>query len=132
MTSMTTSEAVTRNIRVRVNAQYAPGHSQPLQSQWFFFYTIEISNEGVEQVQLISRHWIIVDAKGHTQEVKGLGVVGQQPVLGPGESFEYTSGCPLGTSSGTMHGTYQLVTQDGEQFEVEIAPFVLTEPYTVH
>ena len=115
-----------------MNAQYAPGHSQPLQNQWFFFYTIEISNEGVEQVQLISRHWIIVDAKGHTQEVKGLGVVGQQPVLGPGESFEYTSGCPLGTSSGTMHGTYQMVTQDGEHFDVEIAPFVLTEPYTVH
>ena len=132
MNSMTTSEAVTRNIRVRVEAQYAPGRSQPFKNEWFFLYTIEIANEGPETVQLLSRHWIIGDANGHTEEVKGPGVVGQQPVLEPGESFEYTSGCPLTTSSGTMHGTYQMVTSDGEQFDVEIAPFVLTEPYTVH
>lgn len=130
--SMTTSETVTRSIRVHVEAQYAPGHSQPLKSQWFFLYTIEISNEGAETVQLLSRHWIISDANGHVEEVKGPGVVGQQPVLAPGESFEYTSGCPLTTSSGTMHGSYQMITSDGENFDVEIAPFVLTEPYTVH
>ncbi len=132
MSSVTTSEAITRNIRVRVQSQYAPGHSQPLKNQWFFYYTIEITNEGTETVQLVSRHWIIIDANGQTEEVRGAGVVGQQPVLGPGESFEYTSGCPLTTSSGTMHGTYQMTTKDGDKFDIEIAPFVLIEPYTVH
>jgi ApaG protein len=130
--SVSTSEAVTRNIRVRVVAQYAPAQSQPLQNHWFFYYTIDISNEGTETVQLISRRWIITDADGQTQEVRGLGVVGQQPLLEPGESFEYTSGCPLGTASGMMQGTYQMVTAEGDPFEIEIAPFVLTEPYTVH
>lgn len=132
MNSMTSSEAITRNIRVRVEAHYAPGHSQPLQNHWFFSYTVEISNEGTETVQLLNRHWIITDATGHTEEVRGPGVVGQQPVLAPGEAFEYTSSCSLTTSSGTMHGTYQMVTSDGETFDAEIAPFVLTEPYTVH
>jgi ApaG protein len=130
--SVSTSEAVTRNIRVRVVAQYAPAQSQPLQNHWFFYYTIDIANEGTETVQLISRRWIITDADGQTQEVRGLGVVGQQPLLEPGESFEYTSGCPLGTSSGMMQGTYQMVNAEGDPFEIEIAPFVLTEPYTVH
>jgi ApaG protein len=129
---MTESEAITRNIRVHVAAQYVPGQSQPFQNDWCFHYTVEISNEGADTIQLISRHWIITDATGHVEEVKGAGVVGQQPVLEPGDSFEYTSGCHLKTSSGTMHGTYQMVSGDGEQFDVEIAPFVLTEPYTVH
>ncbi len=132
MSSVTSSEAVTRNIRVRVQSQYAPAQSQPLKEQWFFHYTIEITNEGTETVQLLSRHWIIIDANGHTEEVRGPGVVGQQPILSPGESFEYTSGCPLPTSSGTMHGTYQMTTEGGERFDIAIAPFVLIEPYTVH
>jgi ApaG protein len=127
-----TSEAVTCNVRVEVESQYAPERSQPFQNEWFFDYTVRITNERDETVQLLSRHWIITDATGHTQEVKGPGVVGEQPVLGPGESFQYTSGCPLPTSTGVMRGTYQMVTEDGEHFDVEIAPFALHEPYTVH
>ena len=127
-----TSEAVTNNVRVEVESAYAPERSQPFQSEWFFTYTVRITNEGVDTVQLLSRHWIITDATGHTDEVKGPGVVGEQPVLGPGESFEYTSSCPLKTSSGVMRGTYQMVTEDGDRFDVEIAPFALHEPYTVH
>jgi ApaG protein len=126
------SEAVTNNVRVEVESQYAPEHSQPFQSEWFFHYTVRISNEGDETVQLLTRHWIITDATGHTEEVRGDGVVGEQPVLRPGESFQYTSGCPLKTSTGVMRGTYQMVTEDGDHFDVEIAPFALHEPYTVH
>jgi len=128
-----TSEAVTNNVRVEVESQYAPEHSQPFQNQWFFYYTIRITNEGSEAVQLLSRHWIITDANGHIEEVRGPGVVGEQPVLAPGETFQYTSGCPLSTSAGVMHGTYQMVVaESGDHFDVEIAPFALHEPYTVH
>lgn len=127
-----TSEAVTQDVRVQVTAHYAPGRSEPLQNKWFFLYTIEITNEGSKTVQLISRHWIITDADNRVEEVRGLGVVGQQPVLEPGESFEYTSGCPLSTPFGTMHGIYQMVTDDGERFDIKIAPFTLSEPYTIH
>ena len=126
------SDAVTNHVRVEVESQYAPEHSQPLQHEWFFHYTVRIANEGVETVQLLTRHWIISDAMGHTEEVKGEGVVGEQPVLRPGESFQYTSGCPLKTPTGVMRGTYQMVTDDGDRFDVEIAPFALHEPYTVH
>jgi ApaG protein len=126
------SEAVTNNVRVEVESQYAPERSQPFQNHWFFHYTVRISNEGDETVQLLSRHWIITDGNGHVEEVRGAGVVGEQPVLSPGESFEYTSGCQLKTSTGTMRGTYQMVTEEGSHFDVEIAPFALAEPYTVH
>ncbi|MDE3155789.1 MAG: Co2+/Mg2+ efflux protein ApaG [Acidobacteriota bacterium] len=129
---MPTSEAVTQGIRVEVESRYAPEHSQPFQQHWFFYYTVRITNEGTDTVQLVSRHWIITDATGHVEEVRGPGVVGQQPVLSPGDSFEYTSGCPLPTPSGTMHGTYQMVSENGDGFDVEIAPFTLEEPYTVH
>lgn len=127
-----TSEAVTHSIRVRVRARYSEEHSEPLQQRWLFLYTITISNEGDETVQLISRHWRITDGAEQLQEVKGLGVVGRQPTLAPGESFEYTSGCPLGTPFGSMQGTYQMVTNEGERFEAEIAPFALSGPYTLH
>ena len=127
-----TSEAVTNNVRVEVESQYAPDHSQPFDNHWFFYYTVRITNEGDDTVQLLSRHWIIKDATGHIDEVKGPGVVGEQPVLAPGESFQYTSGCPLPTSTGVMHGTYQMVDDNGGHFDVEIAPFALHEPYTVH
>ncbi|MGC4085834.1 MAG: Co2+/Mg2+ efflux protein ApaG [Vicinamibacterales bacterium] len=127
-----TSEAVTNNVRVEVESQYAPDHSQPFQNHWFFHYTIKITNEGDDTVQLLSRHWIITDATCHTEEVTGPGVVGEQPVLAPGESFTYTSGCPLKTPSGVMRGTYSMVSESGEHFDVEIAPFALHEPYTVH
>jgi len=129
---MFTSEAITRSIRVRVQSRYAADQSQPQSSQWMFLYTVEISNEGDETVQLLTRHWIITDGTGHTEEVRGPGVVGKQPILAPGQSFRYTSGCPLPTPFGTMHGTYQMVTNGGDKFDAEIAPFTLSEPYTVH
>ena len=129
---MFTSEATTRGIRVSVASEYAPDRSRPGQRQWFFLYTITIANHGHDTVQLLSRHWIITDGSGHVEEVKGPGVVGQQPVLAPGETFTYTSGCPLGTAFGQMEGTYQMVTTNGEAFDVAIAPFTLSEPYTVH
>jgi ApaG protein len=127
-----TSEAVTNNVRVEADAQYAPERSQPFQSRWFFNYTIRITNEGEETVQLLSRHWIATDASGHSEEVEGPGVVGEQPVLAPGESFQYTSGWPLNTSNGVLRGTYQMVSESGAHFDAEIAPFTLKEPYTVH
>lgn len=126
------SEAVTRGVRVAVEARYSVEHSEPTQQQWFFLYTVRIVNESEPTVQLISRHWIITDAVGEVEEVKGLGVVGQQPVLARGESFEYTSGCPLSTPFGQMHGSYQMVTDRGEPFDIEIAPFTLQAPYTIH
>src|SRR5712691_12380605 len=111
---MSLPEAVTRNIRVSVESEYAPGDSDPQQNKWFFLYTVRLTNEGRETVQLTSRHWIITDATGHTEEVRGPGVVGKHPVLKPGESFEYTSGCHLRTRFGTMRGTYQMVTSTQE------------------
>ncbi|MFN8057656.1 MAG: Co2+/Mg2+ efflux protein ApaG [Vicinamibacterales bacterium] len=128
----TTSEATTRRVRVYVEAEYSPEHSSPMNNHWFFLYTVQISNEGDETVQLISRHWVIADAMDRVEEVRGLGVVGKQPVLEPGDSFEYTSGCPLGTPFGEMRGTYQMVTASGDRFDVEIAPFALKAPFTVH
>ena len=126
------SEALTRGIRIRVRSAYVPERSQPEEGQWFFIYNVQIANEGNETAQLISRHWIITDANGEVQEVKGAGVVGEQPTLAPGESFEYTSACPLPTPFGNMHGTYQMVTPGGEQFDAEIAPFTLAEPHAVN
>ena len=129
---MFTSEATTRNVRVAVVAEFSPARSRVEEQQWFFLYTIPITNTGSETVQLLSRHWVITDATGSVQEVKGPGVVGEQPVLEPNESFTYTSGCPLATSFGIMEGTYQMVTKSGTMFDARIAPFTLSEPYTVH
>jgi len=126
------SEALTRGVRVRVQSEYSPDKSAPSKNQWFFLYTVTISNEGGETVQLLTRHWVITDGTGHIEEVRGPGVVGKQPTLKPGDSFEYTSGCPLPTPFGVMEGTYQMVTQNGERFDAKIAPFTLSEPYTVH
>ena len=127
---MSTSEATTKSIKVNVKSQYDPSRSNPNQNQWFFLYTVRITNEGSETVQLMSRHWVITDGMGKVQEVRGPGVVGNQPVLAPGESFEYTSGCPLTVPFGSMQGTYQMVNDREEQFDIEIAPFVLMEPQT--
>ena len=126
-----TSVAVTGNVRVEVQSEYCPPQARPLQQEWLFHYTVRITNERAEQVQLLSRHWIITDANGHTEEVVGDGVVGKQPALAPGESFQYTSRCVLKTSTGVMRGAYHMVTKDGDEFDVAIAPFAL-EPYTVH
>ena len=129
---MPASETVTRGIRISVETQYDPTRSSPQQSQWFFLYTIRITNEGSVTAQLMTRHWIITDATGHVEEVKGPGVVGEQPVLAQGQSFEYTSGCPLATPFGSMRGSYQMTTSDGEQFDAEIAEFILREPHAMH
>jgi ApaG protein len=126
------SEAVTRGIRVQVQARYLPERSQPEESQWLFVYQVRIANEGDHPARLIGRHWIVTDANGDVEVYKGEGVVGEQPLLAPGEFFEYTSGCPLKTSTGLMRGTYQMVTEDGDHFDVEIATFALHEPYTIH
>ena len=129
---MSTSEAITRGVRVRVVCEYAPERSAPADRHWFFLYTITITNEGDETVHLMTRHWVITDGNSDAREVRGPGVVGKQPVLSPGESFTYTSGCALATPFGTMEGSYQMVAPGGERFDVRIAPFTLSEPYTVH
>ena len=126
------SDAVTNSIRVEVLSRHSPENSRPYQSEWVFEYTVRITNQGTETVQLISRHWIITDALEQTEEVKGPGVVGEQPVLAPGESFKYSSWCPLKTPTGRMHGTYHMVRAGGTHFDIEIAPFALRAPYTVH
>jgi ApaG protein len=113
--------------RVDVEPQYLPEQSAPAQDIYSFAYTITITNTGEVPAQLISRHWIIANALGELEEVKGLGVVGHQPLLKPGEAFQYTSGCRLRTPSGTMHGSYFCVAEDGERFEVEIPVFALDD-----
>jgi ApaG protein len=114
-------------LKVEVQPNFLPDQSAPEQGLYSFAYTITIANTGEVPAQLISRHWIITNELGQIEEVKGLGVVGQQPLLRPGESFEYTSGCRLRTPSGTMHGSYFCVAEDGERFEVEIPMFVLDD-----
>ncbi|MCC6808944.1 MAG: Co2+/Mg2+ efflux protein ApaG [Deltaproteobacteria bacterium] len=126
------SQAVTEGIRVVVRTHYLEERSAPAASQYAFAYTIRISNEGKQTAQLVTRHWLITNAEGQVQEVKGDGVVGVQPVLTPGESFEYTSGCVLATPQGTMQGTYQMVREDGTRFDAEIAPFLLAVPNSLN
>ena len=113
--------------QVEVVPRYLPDQSAPAEGAWSFAYTITITNSGEVPAQLIARHWIITNELGQIEEVKGLGVVGQQPLLRPGESFEYTSGCHLRTPSGTMQGSYFCVAEDGERFEVDIPLFVLDD-----
>lgn len=129
---ITSSEAVTEGVRVTVRARYSAEHSDPGQSQWFFLYTIRIQNEGDETVQLTDRHWYIVDGSGRTEEVQGPGVVGNQPILEPGQAFEYTSGCPLTTPFGSMSGTYRMQRSNGTVFEAEVGLFELREPSSIH
>ena len=126
------SEATTNSIRVEVMAQYSPENSRPQQDVWVFQYTVRITNQGADTVQLLSRHWIITDALDHVEEIQGAGVIGEQPVLSPGESFKYSSWCPLKTPTGSMHGTYQMVRPGGGFFDIEIAPFALKARYLVN
>jgi ApaG protein len=126
------SRALTNGILVTVQSEYLPERSSPTAQRYAFGYTVEITNQGSETAQLRSRHWIITDAVGEVQEVKGDGVVGAQPVLGPGESFEYTSWCVIGTPIGSMRGTYQMVDARGQSFEAEIAPFRLGMPHSLN
>lgn len=126
------SDAVTNSIRVEVLSRHSPENSRPGLAEWVFEYTVRITNQSAETVQLVSRHWIITDALDHTEEIKGAGVVGEQPILAPGESFKYSSWCPLKTPTGSMRGTYQMLRAGGEQFDVEIAPFALKAYRTIH
>jgi ApaG protein len=119
-------------VRVDVLTQYLPEQSDPGDDHFAFAYSITISNVGTIAAQLISRHWIITDANNQVQEVRGLGVVGHQPLLQPGQSFEYTSGCVLATPVGSMRGSYQMTAEDGTQFEAPIAEFVLSMPRVLH
>src|SRR5689334_11285423 len=120
--------AVTRKIEVTVEPAFMPERSVPDKGQYFWSYTIVITNTGAETVQLRTRHWIITDATGRREVVRGEGVVGEQPVLAPGERFEYTSGVPLPTSSGIMTGRYQMVSASGEHFEIDVPTFSLDSP----
>ena len=120
--------ATTKKIRVTVEPRYLEHQSQPADHRYFWAYAVEIANEGDAAVQIVARHWIITDQNGRREDVQGIGVVGEQPVIGPGSSFSYTSGCPLGTPSGTMVGTYQARDGDGAMFTIAIPAFSLDLP----
>ena len=126
------SDITTRGVRVEVRSTYLPERSSPREAHYFFTYRIRISNVGEETVQLVSRHWIITDADNQVQEVRGMGVVGEQPVLKPGDTFEYSSGSSIPTAVGTMRGSYQLVAEDGTRFEASIPEFTLSVPRVLH
>jgi ApaG protein len=126
------STALTEGIRVVVRSTYVPEQSLPLAGRYVFAYSVRIANEGSEPAQLRTRHWIITDGTGKVEEVRGPGVVGQQPYLKPGEHFEYTSGCVLQTARGQMHGTYQMHRPDGRVFDAAIAPFLLALPHSLN
>jgi ApaG protein len=129
---MSDSTATTRGVKVTVRSSYVAERSQPAAGRWFFAYRIRITNRGAVPVRLLNRHWVITDAHGEVEEVRGPGVVGEQPTLAPGESFEYTSFCPLPTPFGTMEGSYEMVTADGERFWADIGRFTLSEPLAVN
>ena len=126
------SVALTQGIRVTVKSKYLPERSSPAERRYVFSYTVKIENEGQETAHLRSRHWIITDGQGNVEEVQGPGVVGHQPVLAAGASFEYSSGCVLKTGHGSMHGTYQMQRPDGSMFNATIAPFALLLPTTLN
>jgi ApaG protein len=127
-TGIRARDTVTNAIRVQVTSMYLADRSSPREGEFLFAYHIVVSNEGHETAQLVSRHWIITDAEGDVQEVRGEGVVGEQPVLEPGTAFEYTSFCQLKTNVGTMQGSYTMVKRDGATFEARIGPFTLAVP----
>ena len=119
---------MTQGVKVSVRSEFMPNRSNPDERRFVFAYTVVIANEGEAPVQLRSRHWVITDGFGRVEEVRGAGVVGEQPTLAPGESFQYTSGCVLETPQGVMHGSYQMEHPDGSLFDATIAPFVLATP----
>jgi ApaG protein len=127
-----TSTAVTHGIRVIVRSRYVAEQSFPMGKRFVFAYTVRIANEGRRVAQLRNRHWIVTDAGGKVEEVRGAGVVGKQPLLGPGEHFEYTSACVLETPTGQMRGTYEMLGSDGQVFDAVIAPFLLAPPYSLN
>ena len=119
------SDVTTEGIRIRVGAQYLPDRSDPVIGQFIYAYRVLISNEGTQSAQLLSRHWIILDAENDRRDVRGEGVVGEQPKLAPGESFEYVSGCHMPTEWGTMEGSFQFIREDGELFDAQVGRFFL-------
>ena len=129
---MIQSEQVTGGVRVSVRSTYLPERSKPEDNYYFFAYRVQIRNEGDAPVKLLSRHWRITDGSGKTEEVRGPGVVGEQPLLAQGQTFTYTSACPLSTPVGAMCGTYQMLGADGSRFDAEIAPFTLALPDVIH
>ncbi|MDB5695864.1 MAG: Co2+/Mg2+ efflux protein ApaG [Sphingomonas bacterium] len=118
----------TRGVTVRVSVSYLPEQSEPRRGRWFWAYHIRLENEGAGAVQLLTRHWIITDGRGAKHTVEGEGVVGEQPLIEPGGSFDYVSGCPLATPTGAMQGSYRMVAEDGTTFDVDIPPFALIAP----
>ncbi|GAA0321119.1 Co2+/Mg2+ efflux protein ApaG [Sphingomonas oligophenolica] len=120
--------AETRGVIVRVSVSYLPEQSEPRRGRWFWAYHIRIENEGPMSVQLLTRHWIITDGRGARHSVEGEGVVGEQPMIQPGASFDYVSGCPLATPTGHMQGSYHMLGEDGSAFDVEIPKFALVAP----
>lgn len=128
MKALFTDEATTRGVVVRVSVSYLPEQSEPHRGRWFWAYHIRIENEGPVTVQLLTRHWIITDGRGLRHTVEGEGVVGEQPMIAPGGSFDYVSGCPLSTPSGSMQGTYHMIADDGSAFDVTIPRFALIAP----
>lgn len=128
----TSAVALTQGIRVQVQSEYSPSRSAPKDGHWFFLYTITITNEGTEAATLVHRQWVITNAKGEVSEVQGPGVVGEQPRLEPGNTFEYTSACPLETSFGTLAGTYTFEREGGERFDAEVPTFSLAMPYAIN
>jgi ApaG protein len=122
------SDTTTRGIRIQVRSEFLPERSSPRDSSYLFQYHVRISNTGGETAQLVARDWIITNAEGEVERVKGPGVIGEQPVLSPGSSYEYTSFCRLKTAVGSMHGSYQMVTSEGDRFDAQIAPFTVAVP----
>ena len=125
-------EQITRHIRIVVQPQFLENQSEPDAGKFVWAYTINLENLSGETVKLLTRHWIITDGLGRNQEVKGDGVIGEQPTLRPGDSFQYTSGCPLTTPSGVMSGSYGMIDERGQKFDVVIPAFSLDSPYDVH
>lgn len=125
---LSVSNTLTNGVRIIVQPRYVPDQSEPAESQYLFAYHITIRNEGAETVQLLTRHWVITNGEGKVDEVRGAGVVGYQPTLKPGEEFQYTSGCPLSTPVGTMHGSFEMTTQNGARFDAFINAFRLAVP----
>ena len=121
-------DAETNGVTVRVSVSYLPEQSEPGRGRWFWAYHIRIENEGAQAVQLLTRHWIITDGRGNRHSVEGEGVVGEKPMLAPGGSFDYVSGCPLATPTGAMQGSYRMVAADGSEFDAVIPRFALQAP----
>lgn len=132
MNSLGISELITRNMKISVSTEYIESRSDPKSGYYFFSYTVTLTNQGPETIQLLARHWLVTDSTNRTEQIRGLGVVGEQPIIKPGESYTYTSFCPLPTPFGTMEGSYQVINQEGEEFDLIIPIFTLAHPHSIH